>query len=109
MIDIKNLTIEQAHASLAKREYSVRELCEAYLAVIKEKNSELNVYLEVYDDVMAQADCAQKMFEDGTATPLTGIPLANKDNILWKGKKVSSASKILENYTATYTSTALQN
>ena len=109
MIDIKDLTIEKAHTALKAGEYTVRELCDAYLAVIKEKNPDINAYLEVFDDIMAQADTAQKKFADGTATMLTGIPLAMKDNMLIKGKHASAASKILEGYTSTYTATALQN
>ncbi len=109
MIDIKNLTIASAHESLKKGEYSVRELCQAYLDVIKEKNTDINAYLEVFDDVMTAADAAQEKFKNGTATVLTGIPLAMKDNMLIKGKHASGASKILENYTCTYTATALQN
>src|ERR1035437_7136253 len=37
-----------------------------------------------------------------------GIPFAIKDNILVKGKTASSASKILENYTATYDATVIK-
>lgn len=109
MINIKNLSITQAHEALKNGEYTVRALAEEYLAVIKEKNPDINAYLEVYDDVMAQADAAQARFADGTATILTGIPLAIKDNMLWKGRTVSAASKMLGNYTATYTATALEN
>lgn len=107
MIDTKNLTIEQAHDNLAKGVYTCRELADAYLARIKEKNGELHAYLEVYADVAEQADRAQKMFADGTATLLTGIPIAIKDNILFEGHVASAASKILENYTAAYDSTVI--
>ncbi len=109
MIDITNLTIESAHDALKKRDYTVAELCDAYLAVIKERNADINAYLEVFDDVMEQAEKAQAKFADGTATILTGIPLAIKDNMLIKGKKVTAASKILENYVASYTATAVEN
>ncbi len=109
MIDLKNLTIEKAHEALKKGEYTVRELAESYLAVIKEKNSDLNAYLEIYDDVLEQADIAQEKFKNGTATLLTGIPIAVKDNMLIKGKRVTAGSKMLEGYTATYTATAIKN
>ncbi len=109
MIDLKNLTIEKAHESLKKGEYTVRELAEAYLSVIKEKNPDINAYLEIYDDVLLQADKAQEKFKNGTATLLTGIPIAVKDNLLVEGKKVSAGSKMLENYVATYTATAIKN
>lgn len=108
MIDLKNLTIEKAHKDLAEGVYTCRELAEAYLKVIEEKNPELNVYLEIYDDVLSQADEAQKKFVDGSATLMTGIPVAVKDNILVKGRIASSGSKILENYKASYDATVIQ-
>jgi len=109
MIDLENLTIEKAHESLLKGEFTCRHLAEAYLKVIEEKNPELNAFLEVYDDVLLQADEAQKKFADGTATTLTGIPFAVKDNILIKGRIASAGSKILENYKASYDATVIKD
>ncbi len=108
MIDLKNLTIEKAHESLKNGEYTCKELVEAYLKVIDEKNKNLNAYLEVFDDVFEQAEIAQKKFTDGIATELTGIPFAIKDNILFEGHIASAASKILENYTASYDATVVK-
>ncbi len=108
MIDLSTLTIEKAHDALKKGEYTVRELCEAYLAVINEKNADINAYLEIYSDVMEQADAAQKRFADGTATAMTGIPVALKDNMLREGEHVSAGSKILEGYSATYNGTMVK-
>lgn len=107
-IDLKNLTIEKAHEAMKTGEYSCRDLAQAYLDEIAKKNAELNVYVEVYDDVLLQADRAQKMFDDGTATLLTGIPIGVKDNILIQGKKVSAGSKMLENYSASYNATVIE-
>lgn len=108
MIDLHTLTISKAHEALKNGAYSVRDLCQAYLDVIKEKNADINAYLEVYEDVMQQADEAQKRFTDGTATVLTGIPLALKDNMLRKGFRAGAASKILDGYYATYDGTVVQ-
>ena len=108
-IDLKTITIESAHESLKKGEYSVQDLCDAYLAVINERNPDINAYLEIFDDITEQASAAQKRFSDGTATLLTGIPMAVKDNMLIKGKRATAGSKILEGYIATYTSTAVEN
>ncbi len=108
MIDLKNLTIEKAHNSLKKGEFTCRQLAEAYLENIKEKNKLLNAYLEIYDDVLAQADKAQKMFKEGQDTILTGIPFGIKDNILFEGHIASAGSKILENYKASYSATVIK-
>ena len=104
MIDLKNLTIEKAHASMKSGEFTCVELLEAYLKNIDLKNKELNAYLEVFADAKEHAEKAQKKFKDGTAELLTGIPFAIKDNILFNGHTASAGSKILENYTATYDS-----
>jgi len=109
MIDLKNLTIEKAHKSLTNKEYSCRELAQAYLDIIKEKNTELNAYLEIFDDVLAQADEAQEMFDRGEAVLLTGIPFSVKDNILFEGHIASAGSNILKNYTASYDSTVIKD
>jgi len=107
MIDLKKLTIKSAHEHLINKDFSVHELVQEYLNVIKEKNSDINAYLEVYDDVMAQADVAQKIIDSGKAGMLCGIPIALKDNILVTGKKATSASKILEGYVAPYDATVV--
>jgi aspartyl-tRNA(Asn)/glutamyl-tRNA(Gln) amidotransferase subunit A len=104
MIDLKNLTIKKAHEAMKKGEFSSVDLTNEYLKQIKEKNGDINAYLEVFDDALDQAKEADKMFKNGKATLMTGIPIALKDNILVKGHKASAASKILENYTATYDS-----
>ncbi|MFA5996917.1 MAG: Asp-tRNA(Asn)/Glu-tRNA(Gln) amidotransferase subunit GatA [Candidatus Paceibacterota bacterium] len=101
MIDLKNLTIKQAHELLVNKKMSVLELAEVVLKVA-EDTRDLNAYLEIFDDVRAQAEVAQKMIDEGRATMMTGIPVAMKDNILIKGKIASASSKMLENYRATY-------
>jgi aspartyl-tRNA(Asn)/glutamyl-tRNA(Gln) amidotransferase subunit A len=107
MIDLTTLTIAKAHEALSSGEYSVMDLCNAYLAVISEKNTDINAYLEVYSDIAEQAQKAQEKFSNGTATLMTGIPVAVKDNILVEGKTVSAGSKILENYHSTYDATVI--
>ena len=107
MIDLKNLTIKKARKSLDAKEFSAVDLAKAYLAEIEKKNKELNAYLEIYGDVLEQAKAADDLIAKGESHPLLGIPLAIKDVILIKGRKVSAASKILENYTATYDATVI--
>lgn len=107
-IDIKNLTIKKAHEHLKNGDFSVRELVDAYLSEIKNKNTEINSYVELFSDVDEYVVRAEKMFKDGTATMLTGIPFSIKDNMLFKGHVTSSGSKILEHYVASYNGTAIQ-
>lgn len=109
MIDLKNLTISSAHKALVSKQFSCVELVKAYLEQIKKVDRDINAYLEVFDDCLEQAKEADKRFEAGEIDNiLLGIPFAIKDNILIEGRKVSAASKILENYVATYDATVVK-
>jgi len=107
MIDLNNLTIAKARKALDGKIFSAVDLAQAYLAEIEKKNTELNAYLEVFDDVLEQARQADERIAKGESCPLLGIPLAIKDVILIKGRRVSAGSKILENYTASYDATVI--
>lgn len=107
MIDLTALTIATARKKLDAKEFSAVDLARAYLDEIKKKNEKLNAYLEVFDDVLEQAKKADEIIAKGESRPLLGIPIAVKDLILIKGKKASAASKILENYTASYDATVI--
>jgi aspartyl-tRNA(Asn)/glutamyl-tRNA(Gln) amidotransferase subunit A len=109
-IDLEKLSIHSAHRHLIDGDFSVRELTDTCLNVIEAKNPEINAYLEVFEqDARAQAEVADRLLkEQGKDAPLlTGIPLAIKDNILIKGHRASAASKMLENYVASYDATAI--
>ncbi len=111
MIDIQTLTITKAHEALKAGEYSVRELVDAYLVEIKKNNKQgkgINAFLHLFDDIDERVEIAQKMFADGMSTLLTGIPMGLKAIIAKKGQITNGASKILENYKATYTATVVE-
>lgn len=99
------MTIREAHEAMKKGELTPWALAER---CIKNINPEANAYLEVFSDIKEQCDAAAARFKDGTATLLTGIPCAVKDNILIKGKIASASSKILEHYIATYDATVIE-
>ena len=102
MIDIKSLTIEKAGEMLKNGEVTSVDLVSACLSNVEAKNKELNIFLEVFSDALEQAKYADEIIKSGQGTKLTGIPIAIKDNILITGRKVSAASKMLENYRASY-------
>ena len=108
MIDLNKLTIKSASEHLSKGDFSARELSGEYLKKIAEKNPEINAYLEVYEDVLDQADSADKILKSGSGiSKLTGIPLALTDNILVTGKRATAASKILDGFVAPYDATVI--
>ena len=101
-MDTRTLTLAQARRMLDVGDITAVALAELFLADMEARNTELNAYLEVFDDIAAQAARADEMIARGDVYPMTGIPIAIKDNILIKGRIASGASKILANYTATY-------
>ena len=105
---LNQLSITEAAAKLRAGEITAVALAQACLNEIEAKNKELNIYLEVFDDVVAQAEAADARRKNGEEHELLGIPLAIKDNILIEGRKVSAASKMLENYVATYDATVIK-
>lgn len=106
-MDFQKLTISDARIALDKKEITVRELVDFYLKNIKEKNSDLNIYLEIYSDIDEQVKLAQEKINNREANELTGIPISIKDNILIKGKIASAGSQILKDYHATYDATVI--
>lgn len=110
--NLSYLTIAEARAGLLAGEFTCLELVESYLQKIEEKNKNLNVFLEVYDDVREQAKAADEIYKNDKAKaqsmPLLGIPVTFKDNLLLKGKRAQAASKVLDGYVAPYTATAVQ-
>jgi len=112
-IDLKNLTIQKAHESLKKGDFTAVELTQAYLNEIASKNKDINAYLEVFADVIEQAKKADQKIAEARKSKsdfslLCGIPCGIKDNILIQGRIASSASKLLEDYHATYDATVIK-
>jgi aspartyl-tRNA(Asn)/glutamyl-tRNA(Gln) amidotransferase subunit A len=105
MIETERITITQARALLDTKEISSVELTRGYLEEIQRTDDDIHAYLEVFDDALDGAERADRMIAKGTHGPLTGIPMAFKDNILIEGKTCSGASKILEKYVASYDAT----
>ncbi len=104
-IDTKKLTIREAHEHLIAGDFTACELAQACLDNI---NPDLNIFIEVFDDVLDQAKLADEKIKNGQADLLTGIPLAIKNNILIKGKRTTAGSKILDNYKAVYDATVIE-
>ena len=104
------LTIEEAAKALRAREITVRELWDACSEAAHAKNPELHAFLEIFDADDRAIEAAQiRIDTDKDLAPLLcGIPLALKDNILIEGKIASAASKMLENYRATYDATVVK-
>jgi aspartyl-tRNA(Asn)/glutamyl-tRNA(Gln) amidotransferase subunit A len=99
---LNELTITEAARRLRAKESTVQELWDACATAAREKNAELNAFLELFPADEAALAAAQKRIDtEGERAPLLcGIPLAMKDNILIKGQIASAASTMLANHRA---------
>ena len=105
-----DLTLAQARDGLRKRDFSARELTDAYLGAVAALNPKLNAYLLVTEaQARAQADAADAALARGEAANLTGIPLAIKDLFCTKGVRTTAGSRILEHFVPPYESTVTAN
>lgn len=104
----KYTSLSQIQSLINQNKLSCVDLAHYYLNQIQD-NKHLNAILEVFDkELLAKASAVDSKLKNGTAGRLAGMFLAIKDNICYKGHKVSASSKIIENYEAIYTATALQ-
>ncbi|MFH0852044.1 MAG: Asp-tRNA(Asn)/Glu-tRNA(Gln) amidotransferase subunit GatA [bacterium] len=110
MLSLNELTIKQAAEGLKKKEFSSAELTEAVFAQIRKKDADIHAFLSLDEEgALARAkeiDEARSKGKD--LNDLAGIPVAVKDNMLAKGLKCTSASKILENFVAPYDATVIK-
>lgn len=87
---------------------TVLEIVEHYLKEIQQ-HQELNAFLEVFEDsAKEQAQQVDATIKNGNAGRLAGMVIGLKDNLCFKGHKVSASSKILEGFESLYTATAVQ-
>ena len=103
------MTIAALRKKFIEGTYTPVDALRKVFSVIQEKDADVHAFLDVYKDVEAEAIYAMKRYEaEGDKAPaLLGIPLAIKNNILIKGKRATAASKILEEYVATYDATVI--
>ncbi len=105
----KNTLAELSRALDAKKISSV-ELTEHFLNRINQYDKQLNSFITVTaEQALKQAKIADDQRAKGNATPLTGLPIAQKDIFCTDGIKTSCGSKMLDNFIAPYNSTVVQN
>ena len=103
------LTIEAARDLLDRKEISSEELTDAVFDRIEETDGRIGAYITpCREAAMARARQADQEIADGSASPLTGVPIAIKDNICTRGIQTTCASKILEGFVPTYNATVVE-
>jgi aspartyl-tRNA(Asn)/glutamyl-tRNA(Gln) amidotransferase subunit A len=104
-----HLTIHELHDRLQGKEVTALEATEALLKRIQEVDPRIKAYLTVTEqEAMQGAQEADRRIADGKILPLTGIPLAIKDNMCTQGIRTTCASKILEDFIPPYDATIVR-
>ena len=108
---LNTLSIQAAADALRAGQCTSVDLTQACLVAIAEKDPTIHAFLETFTETALQeAKAADEKYgptKYKDAPLLAGIPLGIKDNILIEGRIASSASKMLENYRATYDATVI--
>lgn len=101
-------TIKNLHTDLNSGKISCVQLVEESIKAIEEKK-QLNAFLEVFNEsALAQAKLVDEKIKSKSAGKLAGVVIGLKDNICYKGHKVSCSSKILEGFESLYSSTVVE-
>lgn len=103
-----NKTLAQLSHALHAKEISSVELTQYFLDRISKFDDKLNSYITVTPErALEQARVADQRLQNGNASFLTGIPLAQKDIFCTLGVKTSCGSKMLDNFIAPYNATTV--
>jgi aspartyl-tRNA(Asn)/glutamyl-tRNA(Gln) amidotransferase subunit A len=108
-VTLHRLTVHEAHDLLGRREISSLELTESVLKKIEDCDQEVKAFITPTPEIaLEQARQADERIAAGDGGPLTGIPIAIKDNICAKGVLTTCGSRILENFIAPYNATVVE-
>ena len=98
-----NASLKALAAALADKKISSVELTQEFLGRMHKLNPDLNAFVTVdADKSLAQAKTADLRLAKGEASPLTGIPIAQKDIFCAKGWTTTCGSKMLGNFISPY-------
>jgi len=101
-------TVAELSAALKAKKVSSVELAQGFLDRIS-KYRDLNAFISLDPErTLAQAKVADERLAKGQASPLTGIPIAQKDIFCADGWLTTCGSKMLSNFVAPYDATIVE-
>ncbi|MGB9591404.1 MAG: Asp-tRNA(Asn)/Glu-tRNA(Gln) amidotransferase subunit GatA [Candidatus Kryptoniota bacterium] len=71
-------------------------------------DADLNIFLELYDDCLTQAEVVDRKIKSGDAGRLAGMVIAVKDIIAIKNRKLTCGSRMLEKFVSVYDATVIE-
>ena len=106
---IHKMTLAELAKGLENRTFSSVECVKHFLERIKKYDSRLNSFITTTEEhALARAAEADAARSKGKASPLMGLPIAQKDIFCTKGFKTSCGSKMLDNFISPYDATIIE-
>ncbi len=100
------LTAAQLSKLMHSKQMTSREITESVIARIDSVEDKIKSFVTLDKEAaLGMASEADKLIQDGKAGPLTGIPIAIKDNMCLKDKLTTCGSGILRNFRPPYDAT----
>jgi aspartyl-tRNA(Asn)/glutamyl-tRNA(Gln) amidotransferase subunit A len=109
-MNLTELTARDAARKIRAGEVGARELTDAVLARIAERDPTVHAYITVTADAARRkADAVDQRRASGADLgPLAGVPIALKDNLSTKATRTTAGSRILGEYSPPYDATVVQ-
>ena len=108
-MSLHTLSVAELAAGLRRKDFSATELTRHFLARSEAHNGLLNGYITLTAErALADAAAADARLAAGTAGPLTGIPLAQKDIFCTDGIRTTCGSRMLANFVSPYDATVVE-
>ena len=106
MSKLYSLTASEIEKKIAQGEITSVEATQSILDRIKDVDDKIGAFISVEsENAINTAKIADSIKEN---TPLKGVPIALKDNIVSRGEYTTAASKILKGYKGTYDATVVK-
>lgn len=103
-------TVTELCALLDGGQITSVEIVQAYLRAIDARDGEVHAYLETYpaDALREAAEADARRAKGQKRSPLDGVPIAVKDNLVMRGRVCSCASRMLASFRSPYDATVIQ-
>ncbi|MBS7287624.1 MAG: Asp-tRNA(Asn)/Glu-tRNA(Gln) amidotransferase subunit GatA [Candidatus Freyarchaeota archaeon] len=107
---LNRLTCHELVEMIRTESVTAEDVVEHVFRRIEEVESKVNAFISTFkDDALEKArEIDKKIRREGKVGPLTGIPVAVKDNICTRGKLTTCGSKMLSNYVPPYSATVIE-